>query len=181
MAKDDEQEFYDPADPNAPGEGGAEPPEDPEAVKATDGEPKDPDNVRSLPNGRTGRPTEETVDDPDEDEEGDGQFTFVVEEKGKQVRFSDLVKRGTPVEYAYQLTGKSLQNVSGGLIDPYKASHMIIADCVVDSVKDQYIRDADGAVEKVIIYVFLKPRVVQQAFSEAGQVMLSEAAKATAA
>ncbi|HEX7088710.1 MAG TPA: hypothetical protein VF192_01160 [Longimicrobiales bacterium] len=158
---------------------GPEPPEDPESVKATDGEPKEketPSNVTPLP-GRTGKSAAETTPEETEEEEDDGQFTFIVEEKGKALKFSDLIKRGTPVEYAYKLSGKAIPNVSGGLIDPYKTSHVLVADCVVDSVKPAYIRKGDGTVEKVTIYVELKPRIVQQAFSEAGQHLLQEAAK----
>lgn len=159
-------------------------PEPAETEKARDGAPSNVRTLRQQIDAEAAAQAGESIEDragEEPEEESDGQFTFVVEENGKQVAFRDLIKRGTPIEYRYQLSGKSIANVRGGLIDPYAASHMMVADCVLDSVKDQYIRTGDGTVDKVILYVTLKPRAVQQAFSEAGQVMLAEGAKARAA
>lgn len=113
--------------------------------------------------------------DDGEDPEGDPQQELFVVEHGRQVTFSQLVKRGVAVENRYAMSGKSIANVSGGLVDPFATSVMLVADCVVDHVKPTYIRDAQQRVEKVVLYVSLKPRRVQQALSEAGQVMLAEA------
>lgn len=120
---------------------------------------------------------EQTEDAEPEDAEPQ-QELFVIEEAGATVTYGQLVKRGTTVEVRYVMTGKSLPNTTGGIVDPYQTSILILADCVVDHVKPQYIRDAQQRVEKVILYVTLKPRRVQQALTEAGQVMLQEASEA---
>lgn len=147
---------------------GPEEPEEP--TRAEDG------NVIDHPSSkRSGASLAERAET--EQEEEDGQQAFVVED-GTKVTLSSLVKRGTPVEVKYRMTGKAIPNSTGGLLDPHKTSHVVLADCVVDDVDIQYIRDGQGRVEKVIQYVTLKPRIVQNALSEAGTVMLQEAIKA---
>jgi hypothetical protein len=169
-------------------------PEAAEGTRATDGTP---DNVRSLRqqvDAETDKLAREQADmDADDglsieeraekaeaqklDEEKDGQFAFLVEEKGKTIAFKDLVKRGTEVEVRYKLTGQSIPNVKGGLMDPFATGHLLAMDAVVDSAPPSYIRDGEGRVEKIVVTMILKPRVVQQAFSEAGIVLIQEAAK----
>lgn len=162
---DDEQQFYEPGDPDAPEDSGPDPADN--KGRARDGA----ENVTPLRPGNGGTPLAERTE-----EEPEGQLDmFFVEEKGKKVTFADLKGRNVSMEVRYVLTGKSLPNTTGGLLDPFKTGHLIIADCVVDHVKPAYIRDADQVVEKVILYVSLKPRIVQQALSEAGQRMLQEA------
>lgn len=142
--------------------------------------------VNGGPSGETPEAAEErarqsiadqTESTPDPDPEPQKEL-FVVEEQGRTISLGQLVKRGIPTEVRYVMTGKSLPNSTGGIIDPYQTSVLVIADCVVDFIKPQYIRDSEQRVEKVILYVTLKPRRVQQALTEAGQVMLQEARSA---
>lgn len=170
----DEDDFYDPENP-----GKDDRPEPPEATgskeAARDGEPS---NVVQHPSSTgNGKPLAERAEDPDDDDDPQLEM-FIVEDGGRNVTLGSLVKKGTPIENRYVLTGKSIPQVSGGIIDPYKTSVLLVADCVVDHVKPQYIRDAQQRVEKVVLYVTLKPRRVQQALTEAGRVMIEEAAAA---
>lgn len=156
----------------------------PEAAETTgaahDGEPN---NLRSLPGGEQPESIKDRAEqDAEEGVDEDGQKTwFFVEESGKKVSLGQLVNRSVPTEYRVTLGGKAIPHVKGGMIDPFATSIMLVADCVVGAVKPTYIRDGDQKVEKVIVYMELKPRVVQQAFSEAGQVLLAEGEKAQAA
>lgn len=182
MAKDDEPRegavdesgFYDPAGKEEPVTPADEP------GKAKDGDA--PDNVRQLPGangGREGKPLEEAADDPDEPEtDADGQLVFQTYEEGKKVTLGNLVQRGTPVSYRFAMTGKSVPSIQGGLIDPYSTSVPLIADCVVDADKVQYIRGENQKVKEVIVYMTLKPRQVADLRTEQGQVWLAEMMKA---
>jgi len=153
---------------------------------ADDGERthKDGANVTPLPRKNGGQPLSDRVDETEGAEvveEEDGQQAFAVEEAGKVITLAQLVRRGTPVEVRYKMTGRSLGAGKGGLIDPYQTTTLIVADCVVDDVKTTFLRDENQKVEGVIQYVTLKPRAALPALSEAGAVMLNEAAKAKAA
>lgn len=163
------------AEDDHPDTSGPEAPEEP--TPARDG------NVKDHPTrSRAATESNGSIADRTETEEDDGQHAmFFAVENGKSVTLAQLVKRGTPVEVKYKLSGKAIPNVSGGLMDPYLTSHLVVADCVMDDVDIQYIRDGNGTVEKVVQYVTLKPRVVQNALSEAGTVLIQEAVKARAA
>lgn len=147
---------------------GPEPAENPDAAR--DG---DTSNVRPLPprNG-AGTPLADREQEAETKEEEDGQFTIVIEELGKEVTLSSLLKRGVETEVRYTMSGRSIPSVKGGLLDPFATSLKTVADNVVDSVKFSYVRDGEGKVEKVIQYVTLKPRIIHPAKSEAARVML---------
>lgn len=121
-------------------------------------------------------------------ERGESEFTepgeqvemFYTEENGKRVTLGSLLQRSVPVEYKVQMTGKSVPGLSGGLIDPFQASAIgIVANAVIGDYKVAYTRDEDKAVNKIIVYITLKPYQIQSVGSEAGQVMLSEMLKTT--
>jgi hypothetical protein len=103
-------------------------------------------------------------------EEPDGQL-FVVEE-GERVTLSSLYKRGTPVEYEFKVTGKSVKG-QGGLISLDQTNVMLVLRCVPGKVEIDPTRDSDGRIEKVKIRANLKPAAVYKADSEAARVALS--------
>lgn len=162
MHEGDEQDgFFDSENPNP-----VTPPDEPTAAR--DGDAPDGEGPRS------GSPLEE-ADDGAIGEEEDGQLVFEVIEHGKKITLGSLVNRGTPVSYRFKMGGKSIPDVKGGLLDPYATSVMLLADCVVDTNKVQYIRDEQQRVKEVIVYMELKPRAVADLRSEQGQVWVREA------
>lgn len=155
-------------------DGGPEPAEGKGAAR--DGEPS---NVTPLPRGNgSGTPLADRTEPDEPGGDSKQEELFQVEEAGKVVTLAQLVRRNTPVEVRYKMTGRSLGAGKAGLIDPYATTTLILADCVVDDVDIQYVRDGDQRIEKIIQYVTLKPRVALPALSEAGGVMLAEAKKA---
>lgn len=154
-------EFTDPSGPDEAETPGA----------ASDGKPHS--NVRHLKGKNGGSIAERTEADAGELEEGEQGELFVTLEGGRKVTLGSLVRPGTPIEHRFVMSSRS-QPASGGLLDPYRTSHMLIADCVLDHVRPQFIRDSNQRVEKVILYSVMKPRRVQDVSSEAGQQMLRE-------
>lgn len=108
------------------------------------------------------------------DEEGDGQFAFEVPAgpNGKELKWQDLVPKGIPVEHRVAMAGKSIPNPRGGLLDPKDLNGLLLVTYVLDHYKPQYVRDGDGAIEKVVIYAVIKPKHVVNARSDAGEVLL---------
>jgi hypothetical protein len=147
-----------------------------EETAATDGEPTSLEEVRKRQGRSVADRAAANGGDPEPGEEGDDEPEqwefFPVEEDGKTVTLGKLVKAGTPVEVRYKMTGKSIPNVRGGIMDPYATSALLVADVVVDDVKTQFVRDENQKVEKVIQYVTVKPRIVQNAATEAGRALL---------
>lgn len=134
--------------------------------------------LRAEGNGGNGKPLAEREEESPENE--DGQFTL--ELAGRTVKLGGLVKANTPINYHYKVTGRSIPDVSKqAVIDPYESSFLMVADCVVDSIKPAYIRDGEGKVTEVNLYVELKPRFVLNALSEAGETVVAEAKKKAAA
>lgn len=170
------------ADEKDPREAAAERGEDPGPEPAETSGAAHDGNVKQFPgNGGNGAPLADRTDDGEpEDDEQDQLELFVIED-GQKVSIGQLAKRGTPIEVRYALTGKSLPNTDGGILDPFATSHLMVADCVVDHTKPQYIRDGQQRVEKVILYVSLKPRIVQQALSARGLEMIETAKETKAA
>lgn len=170
---------------------GPEPPEEEKAAK--DGLPSAREETadelkarREAQSKKKGRSVAERAENGDDvvqpDEEEDGQWTFfAAEENGKTVTHAQLVKRGTPTEVRYKMTGKAIPNTDGGIVDPSATSVMLAVDAVVDDVDIQYIRDSNQRIEKVIYYVTMKPREVQNAATKAGQALLANAATKAAA
>lgn len=158
----DEEGFYDPDNPN-PVTGPDEP------TAARDGDAPDGEGPR------TGKPLEEADDSSTEEEDGQKALVFETIEQGKRITLGSLVNRGTPVSYRFKMGGKSIPDVKGGLLDPYATSVMLLADCVVDTNKVQYLRDEQQRVKEVIVYMELKPRAVADLRSEQGQVWVREA------
>jgi hypothetical protein len=113
-------------------------------------------------------------------DEGDGQFAFEVPvgPKGKELTWKDLVPRGIPVEHRVAMSGKSIPNPRGGLLDPNDLNGLLLVSYVLDHYKPQYIRDEDGKVSKVIVYAVIKPKHVVNARSEAGDTLLNGEAAA---
>lgn len=157
-------------------DGGPEPDESKGAAR--DG---DPAPLTALPGGKGGAPLADRPEPDEPDGDSKQEELFSVEEAGKVVTLAQLVRRNTPVEVKYKMTGRSLGAGRSGLIDPYATTMLILADCVVDDVDIQYVRDAEHRVEKIIQYVTLKPRTALPALSEAGEVMVAEAKKAKSA
>ena len=140
--------------------------------------PADPfaDSDKFPANGSTnGASIEERAQDLEVQEDADGQRAFVVEEGGKTVTLAQLIRRGVPTEVRYKMTGKSIPNVEGGLLDPYATSTVLAVDSIIANIRMEYIRDENQKVEGVIQYVTLKPRQVYPAASEAGREMLDRA------
>lgn len=131
----------------------------------------DPDNPGAVGSNGNGQSLEErqAAGDPAVDEDDDGQM-FVVEE-GQRVTLSTLYKRGTPVEYEFKMTGKSVKG-QGGLISLDETNVMLVVRCVPGKVEIDPTRNADGKVEKVKIRANLKPAAVYQAETDAALVAL---------
>jgi hypothetical protein len=157
------------------------PDEPEEETKARDG------NVREFPGATKTEPEKEKpdalADRTDDDDDGDAakgpfkQEEIFIEEAGRKLTLGSIVQRGTPISYLFSMEGKSINAIRGGLIDPYDSSILLLADCVVDSYKTQYIRDGDGEVKEVKVYLSVKPRQVAEGLSENAQVWLREAKK----
>lgn len=139
-----------------------------EKTAAMNGEPSE-EEARRRRKGMS--VADRALEDHPEDEPEQWEF-FPVEEDGKTVTLGKLVKAGTPVEVRYKMTGKSIPNVRGGIMDPYATRAILVADVVVGNVQTEFVRDDNQKVEKVIQYVTVKPRVVQNAATEAGQALL---------
>lgn len=172
--QDDEQRGKSLSD--APEYTGDDAPEPAEDARAKDGEP---DNVTELRKKGAPLGDDESGGAPEEDPED--QLELFVIEDGRDLSIGQLRKRGTPIEIRFVVTGKSIPNSEGGLLDPYATSHILIGDYVVDHVKPQYIRDSEQRVEKVVLYQTLKPRIIQQATSVRGAELLQQAKEAKAA
>lgn len=142
---------------------------------ATDGEPNGNGSTVSLEeHRRRGRSAADTpASEAETQEEDDGQFAFEVPEVGgKKVTLGTMIPRGTPVKYAYKMSGKSVPNVKGGLIDPSDQNGLLLVSYVVEDVDVKFTRDSDRKITGVTVYVVLAPRDVVNARTEAGRVML---------
>jgi hypothetical protein len=162
----DDEKFFDPADENP-----VTPAEDAEKRPARDADVIEHPSSKGA--ARNGRP----IDEQDEEEAPEGQLFEVPDAKGKAFDLKDILaiarRRNIPIEYSFKMSGKAIPAMSS-LMDPFATSHLLLADCTVDSMKPTFIRDGDRKVEKVVIYCELKPFGVADALSEQGQVWLRE-------
>lgn len=178
---EDNDGFYDPeADPPSP-ETREPDPDNPNPV--TEGEPgakardAEPSNVVDHPSSksRNGKPIDEAEEEPEQIE----MFEVPVQLGKKELQLNDIIvqarRRNIPIEMQFSMTGKSIPNMSGGLLDPFATGHMLLADCVVDHVKPQFIRDGNRQVEKLVLYCVVKPVGVASIHSEQGQTWIREA------
>ena len=112
-------------------------------------------------------------------EEDDGQFVFEIPESGKKITLGTMIPRGTPTEVRYKMSGKSIPNVSGGMIDPSDTTGLLLVPFTVEDVDTKFTRDGAGNIEKATIYIVIAPKHVVNARSEAGRtLLLGEAAAA---
>lgn len=169
MTQDEDQGGY--KGPEYTGPGSA--PEPAEGTNTRDGEPS---NVVQHPRSNGGgRPIDESP--PAETDDEQLEFFEAVNPNGKDFAFNDIIakarRQNLPIEMRFVMTGKSIPSMSG-LLDPYATSHLLLADCVVDHIKPQFIRDENRKVEGLILYCSVKPVGVADARSEQGQAWLKE-------
>jgi hypothetical protein len=152
-------------------------------VTEGEGEPKarDAEVIQHPSSNGSGSRRGAPIDDQEPEEETQGELFQVPAVKGKAFDLKDVLatarRRNIPVEYSFKMSGKAIPAMSS-LMDPFATSHLLLADCVVDSMRPAFIRDGDRKVEKVVIYCELKPFGVADALSEQGQVWLREKAAA---
>lgn len=153
-------------DPDGPTE-----PDPDEPKAATDGKPNGKADLKLAGGSAMERADGAGDDEPDPN---DPQLNFFTNGK---FDIGKVLKSGIEVEYKMTITGKSIPNIKGGLINPYGPSVPLFSDNVVDSYKPTFIRDENRKVEKVVMYVTLKPFIAQAIDTEAGQVLLAESLK----
>lgn len=110
------------------------------------------------------------VSEPEVAEEDDGQL-FVVED-AQRVTLGTLFRRGTPVDYEFKLTGKSIRG-QGGLIGLGETNVLMLMRFAPGKVEVVPTRDPDGNVERVTVRTVLRPLAAYQAGSEAAEAALS--------
>lgn len=115
------------------------------------------------------------------EEEDDGQYAFVVPQTGKRITLGTMIPRGCPTKVRYKMSGKSIGNVKGGLLDPSDPNGLLVVAYVVEDVQTKFTRNSDRKIESATIYVVLAPTEVVPAHSEAGQVLLNGGSDVAAA
>jgi hypothetical protein len=103
------------------------------------------------------------------DEEGDGQFLFVLEE-GKKVTFDTLYERGTPVLYEFVLGSKGVKGAGDmGLIAFSDPDILLLVPARAGKIEVAPTYDGDGLVKHVTVRAHVKPLTVFDAHSAAGR------------
>ena len=133
---------------------------------------EDDQSVEALEEARL-RAAEEQAERERLQEEADGQFALEIPTTGKKISLGTMVPRGTPTELKYKMSGKSIPNVRGGLPDPADVTGLLLVSFIVEDVDTKFTRDADGKIEKATIYVTIGPKLVVNARSEAGAVLIA--------
>lgn len=121
---------------------------------------------------------EEAEADRKAQEEADGQFALEIPDSGRKINLGTIIPRNTPIELKYKMSGKSIPNVKGGIMDPADVSGLLVASRVVEEVQIKFTRDADLKIEKATVYVVVGTRHVVNAHSEAGELLLRGEAEA---
>ena len=102
--------------------------------------------------------------------EEDGQVAFVWEH-GRKVTFGSLIERGTAIEYRVRFGGMSIKGAGEPI--PLEAKNvMLLGTFVVGGYAVDAVRDDEDNVEKVKVYVKLKPKSYVDAHSEAARAAL---------
>lgn len=137
---------------------------DADPSRTNGGDPAGDDGKQSIEDMANGA-------DEEHGEEDDGQL-FVLEE-GKTVTLGTLIKRGTPVEYEFKLSGKAIPGAKGmGLISFADPERTLIVPGRAGKVEVDPTYAPDGSVKKVNVRVHFKPTTAYDARTEAGRVAL---------
>lgn len=109
---------------------------------------------------------------PSEPEEEFEEELFVLEQ-GRRVTVSQLVQRGTPVEYAMNLNSKSIRGGGDmGLLSYSDPNIILIVPARQGKVVHDPTYDDDGMVVKVTVRVNFKPQTVHDVSSPEGRALL---------
>lgn len=104
-------------------------------------------------------------------QEDDGQ-TFMFEQ-GRKVTLGTLIARGVRVEYEIKLGGKAVKGKGEmGLIGFDSPEILLVVPGRAGKVEIDPTYDADGTIDKVTVRAHIKPQMVYDASTEAGQAAL---------
>lgn len=113
------------------------------------------------------------VDDDDEP-----QLPFDIPEPSRKINLGTLIPKNTPTKVKYKMSGKSIPAAQGGVMDPDETTGLLLVSYVVEDVDVAFTRDSARKITEATVYVTISPREVVNARSEAGRVLMGEAAAA---
>lgn len=124
------------------------------------------------PEGPNGRSIAERALDDLPENQADPEELFVLEQ-GRRVTISQLVARGTTVEYRVTLNSKSLRGGGDmGLLSYNDPDILLVVPARQGKVVHDPTYTEDGDVEKVTVRVNFKPLTVHSATSLEGRALL---------
>lgn len=112
-----------------------------------------------------------SLDDMPEDNEP--QFEFEIPDTGRTVNIGTVIPKNTPTEVKYKMSGKSIDAIRGGMLDPADTTGLALVSYVVEDIDVKFTRDADRVITKAVVYFTLAPRHIVNARSEEGGMLLS--------
>lgn len=112
--------------------------------------------------------------DRDVDPDATSQFVFDIPSTGRKVNLGTLVPKGTPIKIRYKMSGKSIPNIRGGLMDPADTTALLLCTVILEDVDVKFTRDSDLKITEATVYLILAPRDIVNARSEAGAALLGE-------